>query len=293
MSWNIRTEKPWYIATVSVLNCYTTDYLLFAPAISTSYLHNVVTVSHQATSPWIIIAISNQTRTNCGDWQSSVINPWINIGFCSNIGLGRIEDIEVFYDRSRFKQQGCPTIIISMRHVYLLTRPLLAVLCRKYILLLLWSSKTASHSNRVSLEYWIAINKNFPHFMIRHARKEINTKQQNLANSNLFHQLGPTGPSWSRSHHVRLSVCLCVCLRCLSKGGPRGAKPLIGPQITWSDPGLSLVNPPPSPFNNASGKKVTVLLSASVDRFGVSRVRDFFVRIYRYMLKTRRGRPPW
>ena len=28
-----------------------------------------------------------------------------------------------------------------------------------------------------------------------------------------FHQLGPTGPSWSRSRHVRGSVCLSVCLR--------------------------------------------------------------------------------
>ena len=27
----------------------------------------------------------------------------------------------------------------------------------------------------------------------------------------LFHQLGPTGPSWSRSRHVRGSVCVSVC----------------------------------------------------------------------------------
>ena len=26
-----------------------------------------------------------------------------------------------------------------------------------------------------------------------------------------FHQLGPTGPSWSVSRHVRVCVCVCVC----------------------------------------------------------------------------------
>ena len=33
-----------------------------------------------------------------------------------------------------------------------------------------------------------------------------------------FHQLGPSGPSWSQSCHVGLSVCLSVCLF-----GPSGA----------------------------------------------------------------------
>ena len=29
--------------------------------------------------------------------------------------------------------------------------------------------------------------------------------------TNYFHQLGPTGPSWSVSRHVRVYVCLYVC----------------------------------------------------------------------------------
>ena len=32
-----------------------------------------------------------------------------------------------------------------------------------------------------------------------------------------------------------------------------------------------------SPLNDASGKKVSVLLSASVERFGVSRMQDFVI----------------
>ena len=39
-----------------------------------------------------------------------------------------------------------------------------------------------------------------------------------------FHQLGPTGPSWSVSRHVRLSVCLSVCLR---HPAPQGARLLV------------------------------------------------------------------
>ena len=86
--------------------------------------------------------------------------------------------------------------------------------------------------------------------------------------------------------------------------------PLIGPQITWSDPGLSFVDPPPSSLtprgcmwffdkipldggdngndNNGGGKKllsanfwtqaetkIVVLLSALVERFFVCRMQDF------------------
>ena len=57
-----------------------------------------------------------------------------------------------------------------------------------------------------------------------------------------FHQLGPTGPSWSVSHHVRVSVCVSA---------PSGAvffRPLIGPQVIWSVPGLSLVLPSSLPW---------------------------------------------
>ena len=44
-----------------------------------------------------------------------------------------------------------------------------------------------------------------------------------------FHQLGPTGPSWSRSRHVRGSVCVSVCAIKSqgSKGGPRETKYVI------------------------------------------------------------------
>ena len=36
-----------------------------------------------------------------------------------------------------------------------------------------------------------------------------------------FHQLSPTGLSWSRSRHVRLCVCLFVCLRHQVQGKQR------------------------------------------------------------------------
>ena len=45
---------------------------------------------------------------------------------------------------------------------------------------------------------------------------------------------------------VGMSMYLYMQFSKGSKGGPRGAKPpLIGPQIIWSDHGLSLVPPPP------------------------------------------------
>ena len=56
-----------------------------------------------------------------------------------------------------------------------------------------------------------------------------------------FHQLGPSGPSWSKSRHVRM----CVCLRHRMQFFFR---PLIGPQITRPDAGLSLVIPPSLPY---------------------------------------------
>ena len=34
-----------------------------------------------------------------------------------------------------------------------------------------------------------------------------------------FHQLGPTGPSWSVSPHVRVCVCVSVCL-CAPSSSP-------------------------------------------------------------------------
>ena len=44
-----------------------------------------------------------------------------------------------------------------------------------------------------------------------------------------FHQLSPTGPSWSRSRHVRVSVGVSVCLRHRVQ---LFSRPLIDPQIT-------------------------------------------------------------
>ena len=42
-----------------------------------------------------------------------------------------------------------------------------------------------------------------------------------------------------------------------------------------------------SPFVDASGEKILVLLSASVKRFGVSRMRDFFLYVQlRYHVKS-------
>ena len=47
-----------------------------------------------------------------------------------------------------------------------------------------------------------------------------------------LHQLGPSGPRWSKSRHVRPSVCLFVCLSVCAIGCSFFPRPLIGPQIT-------------------------------------------------------------
>ena len=46
-----------------------------------------------------------------------------------------------------------------------------------------------------------------------------------------FHQLGPSGPSWSVSHRVRPRDNICLCVVCPL---PMRffSRPLIGPQIT-------------------------------------------------------------
>ena len=57
-----------------------------------------------------------------------------------------------------------------------------------------------------------------------------------LKSSKIFNESGPLGRF---SHRVAMSVCVFVCL-C----APLGAffvRPLIGPEVTWSVPGLSLV----------------------------------------------------
>ena len=53
-----------------------------------------------------------------------------------------------------------------------------------------------------------------------------------------FIWFSPTRPSWSSSRNVCPSVCLFVCLIYLPNVFFR---PLIGPKITWSIPGISLV----------------------------------------------------
>ena len=60
------------------------------------------------------------------------------------------------------------------------------------------------------------------------------TKQ---SNSELFSPTRPSGPSWSESRHVRVFVIVFVCL---SPSNAIFSSPLIGPQVTWTDPGLSL-----------------------------------------------------
>ena len=81
-----------------------------------------------------------------------------------------------------------------------------------------------------------------------------------------FHQLGPTGPSWSRSRHVRLCVGRCVCLCvggcvCLcvcaiksqgSKGGPRAKQsPIVLEASHWPSDHMirsrPLIGQPPLP----------------------------------------------
>ena len=63
-----------------------------------------------------------------------------------------------------------------------------------------------------------------------------------------FHQLGPLG--W-----VGLVVAMCVSLFiCLmSPFHVTFSRPHIGPQITWPDPGLSLVNPLSLPYGGGGG----------------------------------------
>ena len=56
-----------------------------------------------------------------------------------------------------------------------------------------------------------------------------------------FWSTRPSGPSWSSSCHVYLSVCLSVVFRHRVQFFFR---PIIGPQVTWSVPGLSLPPPP-------------------------------------------------
>ena len=58
----------------------------------------------------------------------------------------------------------------------------------------------------------------------------------------------PSGPSWSWSWHVRV----CVCVWC-PLPMQFFSRPLIGPQITWPDPGLSLVNPPSLSYDSGGG----------------------------------------
>ena len=96
-------------------------------------------------------------------------------------------------------------------------------------------------------------------------------------------------------------MCLCVCPLPM-----RFSRPLIGPHITWPDPGLSLVNPPSLQYGggglppNFSDRKffldksrnlfkfVSVLLSASVKRVCVSRMRDLLQEIFTIYVKSGR-----
>ena len=69
-----------------------------------------------------------------------------------------------------------------------------------------------------------------------------------------------------------MSVCLSVCLSvCPCHQVQFFSRPLIGPEVTWSDP-----RPLIGRRKKCSQIIILVLWSASVERFIVSRMRDFF-----------------
>ena len=65
-------------------------------------------------------------------------------------------------------------------------------------------------------------------------------------------EFSPTRPLWAELvlESPCPSVCLCACLR---HGVQFFSRPLIRPQITWPDPGLSWVNPPSLPYGGGDG----------------------------------------
>ena len=95
---------------------------------------------------------------------------------------------------------------------------------------------------------------------------------------------GPSGPSWSTSHKVCLFIYLSPSHAIFFEAShwPSGhlirSWPFIGPQVTWSDPGLSLVDPPPGPPPSP--------MSASIKRVGVPRMRDFFYRFPNSLIES-------
>ena len=104
-----------------------------------------------------------------------------------------------------------------------------------------------------------------------------------------FHQIGPTGPSWSKSRHVRVYVCVSVCVSVCAIG----CSFFLGLSLALRSHDQILAYhclPPARPprifFYNASSQKKgpiyfvyffdTMLLSAHVVRVGVSCMQDFF-----------------
>ena len=67
-------------------------------------------------------------------------------------------------------------------------------------------------------------------------------------------------------HKVVMSVCLYVCAI-----GCSFFRPLIGPQITWPDPGLWLINPPSLPYGGGGGGAIKGIftLSRTLDTFSL------------------------
>ena len=104
----------------------------------------------------------------------------------------------------------------------------------------------------------------------------------------------PTGPIWSSSCKVCPGLCCPLSMQFFqgSKGGPRGAKlAFTVASVLWKKCTSRNIHhcdcqsaPPPrppkkmlsAPFLTPAETKILVLLSASVDRFSVSRTQDFF-----------------
>ena len=78
-------------------------------------------------------------------------------------------------------------------------------------------------------------------------------------------------PFLSSSCDVRLSVYIFICKHISVPSQCDFFRPLIGPQVTWSDTTSHWSTPPPGKLS----KIVSVLLSALVERFFVSRMWDF------------------
>ena len=76
---------------------------------------------------------------------------------------------------------------------------------------------------------------------------------------NLLKQFSPTWPHWAELVIELPCACVCLCLCVCAIECSFFSRPLIGPQITLSDPGLSLVDPPhPLSLLNCIGPTIRI-----------------------------------